>query len=115
MIRWRVSAPLLLAVLAVVPLLLIPPDNDRSGPRSVRSTLGWDGEPKLTGVPELPFDRILIGRLVNESLRPVNLDAEGVKVLDIDGRALRSTVRFASTFAHGLFSAESIKPLRQTG
>jgi hypothetical protein len=108
MTRWRVSAPLLLTLLAVVALLLIPFDNNRSGPRSVRSTLGWDGEPKLTGVPELPFDRILTGRLANESLRPVNLDAEGVKVLDIDGRALRSTVRFASAFAHGLFSAESI-------
>ena len=113
MIRW--SAVVLLTLAAVVPLSLMSFGGGGTGPRPVRATLGWDGTPQQTGVPGLPRDRILTGRLTNESLRPAELDVEDVKVLDAAGRQLPSTVRFASAFAHGLFSPESINRYGKPG
>jgi hypothetical protein len=111
----RSSAALLLTLAAVVPLSLMTFGGGGTGPRPVRATLGWDGSPQLTSVPELPRDRILTGRLANESLRPAKLDVDDAKVLDAAGRELRSTVRFAAAFAHGLYSAESINRYGKPG
>jgi hypothetical protein len=114
MTRW--SAALLLTLAVVVSLALMSfGGGGGNGPRPVRATLGWDGTPQLTSVPQLPRDRILSGRLANESLRTAELDVEDVTVLDAAGRQLRSTVRFASAFAHGLFSAESINRYGKPG
>lgn len=108
MSRAHLAGLVVLALVVAAPLALLTDDDGRTEPRAVRATLGWDGEPRLMGVPELPSDQILSGRLANESLRPTDLDVERVRILDGDGRVLRSTARFASSFAHGLFSAESI-------
>lgn len=106
--RRRIAALLALAAVAVVPLVLISDDDGRTSPRTVRASLGWAGVPQVTKVPELPRDRILTGRLANESLRPAELDVDRVRLVDARGRDVRSTARFLSNFAHGLFSAESI-------
>lgn len=81
--------------------------GDDDGPQTSGS-LRWEQRPTLAAVPDLPGDTLLTGRLVNGSNRDAELDVERVRVVDADGRALRHTVRFASSFAHGLFSAEAI-------
>ncbi len=80
--------------------------GDRSA--TTRVHLGWDGEPRVVRVAALPRDRVLSGRLENQSLRPATLDTARAQVIDADGRALRSTVRFLASFAHGLYTPESI-------
>lgn len=66
--------------------------------------LDWSGTPRVSTVPELPRDRILTGRLKNTSTRDLRLEADAVRLVDADGRPLRSTARFAAAFGHGLYS-----------
>ena len=72
--------------------------------------LGWDGQPKLIKVKELPRDRILAARVRNTSLRAVSLDVERIEIVDSEGRPLQSTARFLAAFAHGLYP-----PAQQVG
>lgn len=66
--------------------------------------LAFTGKPRIVRPPELPRDRILSVRLENTGLKDVKLDVRDVEVLDSRGRELRSSVRFATVFAHGLVS-----------
>lgn len=75
-------------------------DADRASD-SVR--LAWKGTPQLIEVPELPRDRILAGRIRNASLRPVDLVAARIRVIDGRGRALKASATFLQGFAHGLY------------
>jgi hypothetical protein len=99
---WLALGVLLLA--GVGALLLL---GDRDGGTTQAATddarLVWKEKPSLIMVPSLPRDRILTGRLRNASLRAVDLDTERVRILDANGRALRSTARFAQHFSHGLY------------
>lgn len=104
-----IAAGLLLLAVVVVPLLLLRAgDGEESSAGLVRAQLAFAGAPKVLRVPELPRDRILTARLTNTSLRPADLDVDQVKVVDAEGREVRSSVRFLSAFAHGLFSAERV-------
>jgi hypothetical protein len=67
------------------------------------SGLTW-AEPPVVFAPEgLPHDRILAGRLRNDSARPVDLRVDRVTVLDAKNHHLRSNVRFVEAYGHGLY------------
>lgn len=67
------------------------------------SGLAWV-EPPVVFTPDgLPRDRILSGRLRNDSGRPVELRVDRVTVFDTSDHRLRSNVRFVEAFGHGLY------------
>lgn len=95
-------------VVAVGGLLLALSAGTDDGARAESSvTLAWVAAP-LDVQPEqgLEGDHILVGRLRNTSRRTAELDAERVRVLDADGRQLKTSARFSHTYAHGIYSAE---------
>jgi hypothetical protein len=101
--RWLAGATLLLLA-GMGALLLVGDsggDTDSAAAGPVR--LVWKDAPQLIAVPELPRDRILTGRVRNTSLRPVDLSADRIEIVDARGRRLRSTARFLQNFAHGLY------------
>jgi hypothetical protein len=64
----------------------------------------WGGKPVVVRHPELPGDRLLIGKVRNPAGKELRLDNRAVRVLDRDGRPVRATVRFNLSAAHGLYS-----------
>jgi hypothetical protein len=64
----------------------------------------WAGKPIVARHPELPGDRLLIGRVKNSSGKELRLDTRAARVLDRGGRPVRATVRFNLSAAHGLYS-----------
>ena len=93
------------------PVLAVTASGDADGQDGGRtpSALAWDGKP-LDIEPEasLPDDHIVLGKLRNTSLRAAELDVERVRVLDGDGRPLKTSARFLHSFAHGIYSAEMV-------
>ena len=69
-----------------------------------KQAIDWAAKPALVRPAELPHDRILIGRIRNQTDRELRLVAAVARVVDANGRALESTVRFASAYGHGLYS-----------
>jgi len=105
--RWAAAAVVLLA--AVTGGLMLVGDRDEPR-RAAAATAGdvrlaWKAEPLLIRVPELPRDRIVTGRVRNTSLRPVDIEAERIQIVDARGHRLRSTARFLQGFVHGLYPA----------
>jgi hypothetical protein len=72
--------------------------GDGSGP------LTWAGEPLLFTPETLPGDRIVTGRLRNDSVRRVRVDLPDVRALARDGREVPATPVFLQTFGKSLFS-----------
>jgi hypothetical protein len=64
----------------------------------------WGQKPIVVRHPELPGDRLLIGRVRNSSGKELRLDTQAARALDRDGRPVRATVRFNLSAAHGLYS-----------
>ena len=61
--------------------------------------LRWSAPPKVLPPSELlPDDRIATGRVRNDSLRPVELNARDVELLDADGDAVRASIAFLDSF-----------------
>jgi hypothetical protein len=89
------------AVLAASVALAAGCGSGDDGPRAA-----WVAKPKPVVVvhPELPGDRLLIGRVRNATGKELRLDNRAVRVLDRDGRPVRTTVRFNLSAAHGLYS-----------
>lgn len=87
------------AVAAAAAPLLTADDDATGGPQ-----LRWDGTPEVVRVPELPRDRVLVGRIRNASLDRLSLAADDVTVVDGSGRRLEATARFAAGFGHALYS-----------
>lgn len=115
MSRRALPLALLLGAAIVVPLLLLRGGDSPAQGGAVGATLGWEGTPQVVAVDGLPRDRILTGRLTNESPRPADLSVDDVTVLGADGEEVRSSVRFLGNFAHGLFSADAIHFRGQPG
>jgi hypothetical protein len=92
-------------LLAGVGALLLLGERDGGPARAATGTarLQWKEKPSLIFVPAMPRDRILTGELRNASLHSVDLDTEGVRIVDRKGRALRSTALFSQHFSHGLY------------
>jgi hypothetical protein len=70
-----------------------------------RGDMVWERPPLLFVPHALPSDRVVLGRVRNDSLRPLRLLAAKVLVRDGAGRVLRSSAAFTTTYAHGLFGA----------
>lgn len=83
------------AAVAAVALLAVGGAEGGEGP------IAWKGTPAILRSGP-PTDRVLYGQIRNDSLRDIDLAVTDVEVLDEDGRALRSDVRFLAAFAHGL-------------
>ena len=70
--------------------------------RSARGSLVWDGEPQLVRQETLPDDRILSGRVRNDGLKPVELEAADIRLLDGEGRELEGNAIFLQAYLHRL-------------
>jgi len=66
--------------------------------------LKWE-KPPYSGTPSelLPEDRVVLGRVRNDSLRRVSVYYKDVRLLTADGRTVPAAVRFADTPGHGLY------------
>lgn len=73
-------------------------DKAASGAR-----VSWEDKPLVVRQPELPDDTIVSGRLRNDSLQTLDLDAAEVRLVDGDDRAVQSTARFATGVTHQLY------------
>jgi hypothetical protein len=71
-----------------------------------RSTgLAWAGDPQVFRLRDLPTDRVLIGKVVNDSPHTLHLSSAKLTVRDSGGRPLRSSAAYTTTFTHGLYGA----------
>jgi len=66
--------------------------------------LTWAEEPLLFTPETLPGDRILTGRLRNDSVRRVRVNLPDVRVLASDGDQVAATPVFLNTFGKSLWS-----------
>ena len=97
------AAAALIAAVAIAGVLALTGSSEGGGGR-----LAWKGEPSLLrSGPDT--DRILYGQVETASVRTLDLDVKDARVLDEDGKELKSSVIFLAAFAHGLFPA-SQKP-----
>ena len=73
------------------------------GDRGGEGDLVWDKKPRVYRPPNLPDDRVLQGRVRNDSLKPVDLAARELTVEDENGDELKSAATFLQNFARGLY------------
>ena len=97
------AAAVLIGAVAVLALLGSRSGSDGAATAQTPVRLGWLGAPEVYEVPELPRDRILSGKVRNTSTKPVDISVDRVTVVDARGRKVKSSVRFLSAFAHGLY------------
>jgi hypothetical protein len=74
-------------------------DDDQGGV----GPLEWERAPHVFVPKGLPGDRVMSGRIKNESLKRVDLAVQDVKLLDDHGRRVAASVTFLSGFVHGLY------------
>jgi hypothetical protein len=67
--------------------------------------LSWAGTPRIFLPRGTPGDRVLIGRVRNDSRDTLHILASRVIVRDAGGTPLRGSAGFTATFAHGLYGA----------
>ncbi|HVE67076.1 MAG TPA: hypothetical protein VNB64_00705 [Solirubrobacteraceae bacterium] len=67
--------------------------------------LVWEREPLVFRVRRIPTDRVLVGRVRNDSLRPLDIRSADVGVRDGGGRRLRSFAQFTESYVHGIYPA----------
>jgi hypothetical protein len=65
--------------------------------------LVWAETPKVYREATLPRDRVLVGRVRNDSLRPIKIAATDVRAVDDDGDALRGNATFIRGYIHALY------------
>jgi len=94
-VRRRALAALALAALG---LSACGDGRDESSGR-----LRWAKEPLVFTPEGLPGDRVLSGRIENDSLRPVRLVAKELRLLDADGRRVDGSAVLLESFAHQLY------------
>lgn len=97
-----VAATLAALVLAGVGVLLLRPGGGSAGDRDGRGPLVWAGRPKVFAHDTLPHDRILRGRVKNDSLRELEVKASELVLRDAAGRRLKAAPVFLEAFVHGL-------------
>jgi hypothetical protein len=96
------------AALAIVAALGACGGSAKDGPSAGSEGVGpvvWVKTPQLVVQPELPNDRILFGRIRNDSLRTVDLKSKQIRVL-ADEREVFGFGRFVDTFVHGNYPVE---------
>jgi hypothetical protein len=67
--------------------------------------LAWDGAPQVFTLRDLPNDRVLIGKVINDSGHTLHLSAAKLAVRDSAGHAVKSSGAYTATFGHGLYGA----------
>jgi hypothetical protein len=83
--------------------------------------LAWVRSPRVFTPDRLPQDRILTGKLRNDSLRRIRLSVGDLRLEDANGRTVDSTAVFLDSFVHGLYPPTrqpaklSESELRRTG
>lgn len=82
-----------------------------------RGPLRWEGEPtRVDGTKTLPDDRIVLGRIRNDSLRKLSLRANDLKLEAADGTVIRgNSLAFIDHFAHGIFPPTRREELASKG
>lgn len=65
--------------------------------------LVWATPPKVYREATLPRDRVLVGKVRNDSLRPIKVVATDVRAVDEDGDALRGNATFIRGYIHALY------------
>jgi hypothetical protein len=65
--------------------------------------LVWAKRPQVYRQKTLPRDRVLVGRVRNDSLERVTIDAKDVRAVDADGRPLRGNATFVRGYIHALY------------
>ena len=65
--------------------------------------LVWVQSPKVYREATLPRDRVLVGTVRNDSLRPIKVAATDVRAVDEDGDALRGNATFIRGYIHALY------------
>lgn len=78
-------------------------EGSRAEARPGPGDLVWEGKPRLVVPKRLPRDRILTGKVRNDSLRPVQLSARELRVVDEAGKRVAASVLFLQTYVHGLY------------
>lgn len=96
----RVAAACVLAV--VLAGAIAAAVSSREGEAN-SAQMSWQGRPAVVPAPGLPRDAIVTGRIRNDTLRKVDLEAEKLVVVDDRGRRWRTSGRFMHGFAHGLW------------
>lgn len=89
------------ALLAVLVLAATGCGGDERGPGG----LGWVGTPKLLVAGAAP-DRVLQGVIRNDTLRPIEVLAADVRVLDADGDRIKAEVLFAAGLSKPLYPVD---------
>lgn len=100
------SRPGQLTALACAGIAALAGCGDEGTGGSEGPALAWVKDPVLVRQPELPRDRIAVGRVRNRSGHTLRLTASRARVVDQAGRSLQSSVRFSSAYGHGLYSYE---------
>lgn len=67
-------------------------DDDGAG------ALRWEGEPRVAAPETLPDERVLSGRVTNDSLDPVDLEAADFRLVDGDGERVPGQVAFLTGY-----------------
>jgi hypothetical protein len=95
-----IKAPLVLALVAAATIAGCGGDKkDESG------RLAWAGKPSVFKARNLPNDRVVIARVRNTGSKTLHLVGSKLVVRDANGRRLKATAAFNTTFAHGLYGA----------
>ena len=74
-------------------------DDDQGGVGPLR----WERAPRVFAPKDLPSDRVMSGRIKNDSLKRVDLAVQDVKLLDDRGRRVAASITFLAGFVHGLY------------
>ncbi|MEX2194267.1 MAG: hypothetical protein WD844_03200 [Thermoleophilaceae bacterium] len=69
-------------------------DDDAAG----GGPLDWSGAPRVATPPTLPDERVLTGRVANDSLEPVELDVADLRLLDESGERVQGQAVFLSGY-----------------
>jgi hypothetical protein len=86
-----------LALSAALPIACSDDDGTGVG------DLVWETPPKVYREATLPRDRVLVGSVRNDSLRPMKVVATDVHAVDEDGNALRGNATFIRGYIHALY------------
>jgi hypothetical protein len=93
------------ARLAAVALAALAVAGCGGGDRNEEGRLSWQGKPNVFKARNLPNDRVVIARVRNTGKKTLHLIGSKLVVRDANGRALKTTAAFNTTFAHGLYGA----------
>ncbi len=97
--RARIGVAVALAAAALVAVAAIA----FAGGGEDGGKLAWAGKPQIFQSGK-PTDMVMSAKVRNASLEPMTVDTLDIRVLDADGKELKSSARFLAAFMHGRYS-----------